>query len=120
MTGAGPLSPGPPGVARPAVAGVLVAPSQPGQPSGGRWPLVSYMTYGPLRDSAPTARARAKVVLREWGARAGDLVMDDINRFFRWAFGRFVGERDEPPEHAPASPPQPSEGQQGPMRMAAE
>jgi hydrophobe/amphiphile efflux-1 (HAE1) family protein len=33
------------------------------------------------------------------------LVMDDVGRFFRWALGRFVGERDEPEDDAAAPGP---------------
>ncbi|WP_460448027.1 efflux RND transporter permease subunit [Alsobacter sp. SYSU BS001988] len=33
------------------------------------------------------------------------LVMDDVGRFFRWALGRFVGERDEPEQASPVPGP---------------
>jgi hydrophobe/amphiphile efflux-1 (HAE1) family protein len=48
------------------------------------------------------------------------LVMDDINRFFGWAFGRFVGERDEPQEPMSDVPPRPADQEPGRMRIAAE
>lgn len=51
-------------------------PSQPPPPGAGRWPLRSHMTYGPLLDTVPTARARTKALLREWGAPPGDLMSD--------------------------------------------
>jgi hypothetical protein len=49
------------------------------------------------------------------------VLMDDLSRFFAWAFGRFVGQRDEPGEGMPvgASPhatPYPPE----PYKVAAE
>jgi multidrug efflux pump subunit AcrB len=44
------------------------------------------------------------------------LVMDDVNRFFRWAFGRFVGERDEPEE----APRDEHRTPHRPVRLAAE
>ncbi len=50
------------------------------------------------------------------------LVMDDVNRFFRWVFGRFVGETDEP-DAAPAvsaSPAPEPPVREAPVRIAAE
>ncbi|HEY5988364.1 MAG TPA: ATP-binding protein, partial [Streptosporangiaceae bacterium] len=55
---------------------VPVPPSHPRAPGRAGWPLASYMDYGPLPDTVPTARARTKVVLREWGPRF-DPVADD-------------------------------------------
>jgi anti-sigma regulatory factor (Ser/Thr protein kinase) len=65
-----------PGMPRLRATGAPVPPSHPGPPPGGEWPLYSHMAYGPLVSTVPTARARTKVVLREWGAIPDDLTAD--------------------------------------------
>ncbi|MHB2166914.1 efflux RND transporter permease subunit [Alsobacter sp. R-9] len=48
------------------------------------------------------------------------LVMDDVSRFFTWAFGRFVGKADEPEPETPPQPALPAHGSPPPVRIAAE
>jgi serine/threonine-protein kinase RsbW len=57
-------------------APVPVPPSHPQAPGPEGWPLASFMVYGPIPDTVPTARARTKVVLQEWGPSL-DPVADD-------------------------------------------
>lgn len=62
----------------PPIAQEPIPPSQPGRSARGDWPLHNYLEYGPLPDSVPTARARTKVVLREWGPTQTELVNDTL------------------------------------------
>jgi hypothetical protein len=55
-----------------------VPPSHPERHSRSDWPLYNYLEYGPLLDSVPTARARTKAVLHEWGPTLADLVDDTL------------------------------------------
>jgi hypothetical protein len=66
------------GVSEPVLARVPVPPSQPRPPRGGGWPLLSHFAYGPLPDSASTARARTRTVLTEWDVKPAELVLGDV------------------------------------------
>lgn len=66
------------GTLRSAIPTAPIRPSQPDPPGGGEWPLRSHMTYGPLLDTVPTARARTKALLLEWGIMPGDLLSDSL------------------------------------------
>lgn len=55
-----------------------IAPTHPEQPARGDWPLHDYLEYGPLPGSVPTARARTRIVLREWGPTLASLVDDTL------------------------------------------
>jgi hypothetical protein len=55
-----------------------IPPSHPEQPARGDWSLHDYLEYGPLPGSVPTARARTKIVLREWGPTLAGLVDDTL------------------------------------------
>jgi anti-sigma regulatory factor (Ser/Thr protein kinase) len=56
-------------------------PAQPGVTSG-RWPYESVQSFGPYDSTVPTARARTRAVLAEWGladvADAAELVLSEL------------------------------------------
>jgi anti-sigma regulatory factor (Ser/Thr protein kinase) len=63
------------------MANTYCPPTQPDLTSR-RWPYESMQSFGPYDSTVPTARARTKAVLAEWGlsgvAKAAELVLSEL------------------------------------------